>query len=201
MDELLYYGPNEVGFEQGMEELLYYDTDDGASISGNEDEVEPLDNEMANFLASKPSGLDVEIPGHIQSICDNLDIKVRGRKKKQPKEISDMFVDLDQALDELDQVIEAQDEDSSASNEGVIPTEVYDAMVAQEMLEDDDGDVIPTEVYDAMVAQEMLEDHDGDVIPTEVYDAIVAQEMLEDQPRSIKKRRVMADKEDEDDAQ
>nr|GEY10353.1 hypothetical protein [Tanacetum cinerariifolium] len=43
-------------------------------------------------------------------------------------------------------------------------------------------------------------DHDGDVIPTKVYEAMVAQEMLEDQTRPIKRRRVMADKEDEDDA-
>nr|GEU51647.1 hypothetical protein [Tanacetum cinerariifolium] len=79
----------------------------------SEDEVEPIDNEMANFLASKPSGVRYgtkslleqyketygnaeydydpydedlyggqEIPDHIQSIYDNLDFKVRGRKKK-----------------------------------------------------------------------------------------------------------------------
>nr|GEW45505.1 hypothetical protein [Tanacetum cinerariifolium] len=47
----------------------------------------------------------------------------------------------------------------------------------------------------------MLEDQDGDVILTEVYDAMVAQKMLEDQTKAIKRRRVMADKEDEDDAE
>nr|GEZ59151.1 hypothetical protein [Tanacetum cinerariifolium] len=68
--------------------------------------------------------------------------------------------------------------------------------------ERDRGDTyqILTEVYYAMVAQEILEYHDGDVIPTKVYEAMVAQEMLEDQTRPIKRRRVMANKEDEDDA-
>ncbi|GJR82707.1 ribonuclease H-like domain-containing protein [Tanacetum coccineum] len=44
-----------------------------------EDEVEPIDNEMASFMASKRLS---RIPDDIQSICDNSDIKVRGRKKK-----------------------------------------------------------------------------------------------------------------------
>nr|GEY75761.1 hypothetical protein [Tanacetum cinerariifolium] len=48
----------------------------------NEDKVEPVDNKMADFMASKLSGLDMEIPDHIQSICDNFDIKVRSQKKK-----------------------------------------------------------------------------------------------------------------------
>ncbi|GJX58399.1 retrovirus-related pol polyprotein from transposon TNT 1-94 [Tanacetum coccineum] len=42
----------------------------------NKDKVEPVDNKMASILASK------KIPNNIQSICDNLDIKVRGCKKK-----------------------------------------------------------------------------------------------------------------------
>ncbi|GJZ07292.1 hypothetical protein Tco_0541085, partial [Tanacetum coccineum] len=80
----------------------------------SENEVEPIDNEMAHVLATKPSGVgygtkslleqyretygnakyDYDpydddlyegqiILDHIQSICDNFDIKVRGRKKKQ----------------------------------------------------------------------------------------------------------------------
>ncbi|GJZ46514.1 hypothetical protein Tco_0594110 [Tanacetum coccineum] len=79
----------------------------------NEDEVLPVDNEMASFLSSKPLGVgygtnsllkqwrdtygnadydydpyddDIyegqEIHYNIQSICDNLDIKVRSHKKK-----------------------------------------------------------------------------------------------------------------------
>ncbi|GJR48930.1 hypothetical protein Tco_1317033 [Tanacetum coccineum] len=78
---------------------------------GSDDEVEPVKREMASFLALKPMGIryglkilleqwrenDVdgdydpydddmyegqEIPDNIQTICDNLDIKVCGRKKK-----------------------------------------------------------------------------------------------------------------------
>ncbi|GKD16849.1 hypothetical protein Tco_1206007 [Tanacetum coccineum] len=77
----------------------------------SEDQVEPVDNEMTSFLALKRVGYCTnsvleqwketyenadydydpydddmherkEIPGNIQSICDNLHIKVRGRKKK-----------------------------------------------------------------------------------------------------------------------
>ncbi|GJS49467.1 hypothetical protein Tco_0599588 [Tanacetum coccineum] len=102
-------------FEKHMlEEKCVLVDDDGKPIekvdylddSDSEDEVEPVDNEMVNFLASKSSGVgydtkslleqyretygnaeDIydpydgdlyecqEIPDHIQSICDNLDIK------------------------------------------------------------------------------------------------------------------------------
>ncbi|GJU94102.1 hypothetical protein Tco_1318858 [Tanacetum coccineum] len=47
-----------------LEKLDYSGDHDG------EDEVEPIDNEMASFMASKR-----EIPDDIQSICDNSDIK------------------------------------------------------------------------------------------------------------------------------
>nr|GEX87504.1 hypothetical protein [Tanacetum cinerariifolium] len=90
-------------------------------------------------------------------------------------------------------------------NKNVIPTEVHYDMVAQEMLKDQVGDdvVIPNEVYAAMVAAYgyLYTEYEDVVIPTEVYDAMVAQEMLEDQTRAIKRRRVMADKEDKDNAE
>ncbi|GJY64428.1 hypothetical protein Tco_0465888 [Tanacetum coccineum] len=47
----------------------------------SEDEVASVDNDMANFLASKKVGYDTnshEVPDKIQDIWDNLDIKVRG---------------------------------------------------------------------------------------------------------------------------
>nr|GEX40099.1 hypothetical protein [Tanacetum cinerariifolium] len=154
IDELLYYGPNKVDFKQGMKEILYYDTNDGASISGKsgiEDEVEPLDIEMADLLASKSSGVRY-----------------------------DSFVIYDQLIDyERDVVLvevlskELVARDSFDGDDGeqvvldgdVILDEVYDAMVAQkEVLSASDGGVIPTEVYDAMVAQDMLAKDDGDVI-------------------------------------
>ncbi|GJZ75993.1 zinc knuckle CX2CX4HX4C containing protein, partial [Tanacetum coccineum] len=77
-----------------------------------DDEVEPVDNEMTSFLASKSMGVGYglkslleqwrednvvddydpydddmyegqEIPDNIQTICDNLDIKVRGRRRNR----------------------------------------------------------------------------------------------------------------------
>ncbi|GJW18905.1 hypothetical protein Tco_0026341 [Tanacetum coccineum] len=82
-----------------------------SGVQGSKDEVEIVDNEMTSFLSSKSSGVGYdtkslleqwretygnnyydpydddmyeghEIPDNIQSICDNLNIKVRGRKKK-----------------------------------------------------------------------------------------------------------------------
>ncbi|GJS36966.1 hypothetical protein Tco_0535348 [Tanacetum coccineum] len=91
--------------DKPLKKVDYLDDHDG------EDEVEPVDNEMAKFFASKqlvvgygtkslleqyretyenveydydPYDDDLyegrEIPGHIQFICDNFDIKVRGPK-------------------------------------------------------------------------------------------------------------------------
>ncbi|GJT49678.1 zinc knuckle CX2CX4HX4C containing protein [Tanacetum coccineum] len=80
---------------------------------GNEDEVEPIDNEMEGFLASKPMGVGFgpksllkqwresndydpynddmykgqEISDNIQTICDNLDIKNTCNNDKNLSEI------------------------------------------------------------------------------------------------------------------
>ncbi|GKA77967.1 copia protein [Tanacetum coccineum] len=43
----------------------------------SEDEVASVDNDMARSLASEK-----DLPQEIQAICDNIDIRVRGRKKK-----------------------------------------------------------------------------------------------------------------------
>ncbi|GKD13598.1 hypothetical protein Tco_1198005 [Tanacetum coccineum] len=48
----------------------------------SEDEVESVDNDMQRFMALERVGFGQEIPDKIQSICDNLDITVRGHKKK-----------------------------------------------------------------------------------------------------------------------
>nr|GFB80558.1 hypothetical protein [Tanacetum cinerariifolium] len=50
-----------------------------------EDEVESVDNDLARCMASERVGFGTtgqETPDKIHSICDNLDITVRGRKKK-----------------------------------------------------------------------------------------------------------------------
>nr|GEX34741.1 hypothetical protein [Tanacetum cinerariifolium] len=50
---------------------------DSSGDHDSEDEVASVDNDMTNFMASKK-----DIPDKIQDICNNLDMKVRGRKKK-----------------------------------------------------------------------------------------------------------------------
>ncbi|GJR86612.1 hypothetical protein Tco_0210623 [Tanacetum coccineum] len=55
---------------------------DSSGDHDSENEVALVDNKMAIFLASKKVGYGEDIPDKIQAICDNLDIKVRGRKKK-----------------------------------------------------------------------------------------------------------------------
>ncbi|GJT94503.1 ribonuclease H-like domain-containing protein [Tanacetum coccineum] len=86
-------------------------TSDYSGDQDSKDEIESVDNEMASYVASKPSGVGygtksllekwretyvnddydpynddiyegLNIHDNIQSICDNLDIKVRGRMKK-----------------------------------------------------------------------------------------------------------------------
>ncbi|GJS51780.1 hypothetical protein Tco_0625142 [Tanacetum coccineum] len=47
----------------------------------SEDEVSSVDNEMASF-ASWRRRMAMDIREKLQAICDDLDIKVRGRKKK-----------------------------------------------------------------------------------------------------------------------
>nr|GFC18122.1 hypothetical protein [Tanacetum cinerariifolium] len=47
-----------------------------------EEEVTAVDNDMENVLASKDVGYGQDLSNKIQDICDNLDIKVRSRKKK-----------------------------------------------------------------------------------------------------------------------
>nr|GEX87337.1 hypothetical protein [Tanacetum cinerariifolium] len=48
----------------------------------SEDEVASVDNDMDNFLASKDVSYGWDILDKIQDICDDLDIKVQGHKKK-----------------------------------------------------------------------------------------------------------------------
>ncbi|GJZ53970.1 hypothetical protein Tco_0608855, partial [Tanacetum coccineum] len=66
----------------------------------------------------------------------------------EPEEISDMFVELDQAMDELDQVIK---------DEYVTYLfDVYDQII------DDEGDVVPVEVVaEVMVSEEAVDGDDG----------------------------------------
>nr|GEU45883.1 hypothetical protein [Tanacetum cinerariifolium] len=69
------------------------------------------------------------------------------------------------------------------------------------------GVVLFEVVAEEIVAKETIDGNDveqvvlDDVISHEVYVGMIAQEMLEDQTRAIKRRRVMIDKEDKDNAE
>ncbi|GJT39114.1 hypothetical protein Tco_0938979 [Tanacetum coccineum] len=94
-----------------IRQLAYGSTPDAFDEYLQIDEVASVDNNMANFLASKKDGYGTnnlleqwnesyvngdhdfdpydndmykgqDIPDKIQDICDNFDITVRGRKKK-----------------------------------------------------------------------------------------------------------------------
>ncbi|GJW39628.1 hypothetical protein Tco_0065473, partial [Tanacetum coccineum] len=73
----------------GIKELLYCVTDDGANISGKEGDLETWfgDEEVDQEN-------DVEWQDDPYHLVD---------EPEEPKEISDMFDELDQAMDELDQ--------------------------------------------------------------------------------------------------
>nr|GEX15743.1 hypothetical protein [Tanacetum cinerariifolium] len=90
----------------------------------SENEVEPVDNEMESFLVSKPSTLDdmyegQEIPDNIQSICDNLNIKIpdlrvprnfidrlnevmNPRRRRNDEDLGNLFADDANSDDEPD---------------------------------------------------------------------------------------------------
>ncbi|GJY32823.1 hypothetical protein Tco_0417292, partial [Tanacetum coccineum] len=151
-----------------LEEVLYYAINDSTNISGKSGDV-------PTWFSDKDvdQGIDVETkddPYH------NVD---------EPEEISDMFADLDQALNELDQFC------SIAYHVGLVVGDFIDQV----------GNVIPVEVVvEDKVAEETVVGSSGEdrdvVIPHRVYATMIAAEMLKDQTRAIKRRRVMADKED-----
>ncbi|GJW95534.1 vacuolar proton-inorganic pyrophosphatase [Tanacetum coccineum] len=132
----------------------------------------------------------------------------------EAKNITELFAIYDQATDDVGdvvpvdvvaeemvakEVVDGDDSEQVVYDMDVIPDGLYTAIVAQKgVFSTDDGDVIPYEVVDEVLKQKgvWIVD-DGDVIPDEV----VAEKMLEDHTRLIKRKRVMADKENEDDSQ
>ncbi|GJS35385.1 hypothetical protein Tco_0533767 [Tanacetum coccineum] len=190
MEELLNYGPNEVDFEQRMEELLYYDTDDGASISGRK-------GILRLGLVMKRGC------GSVEMVAEEMVVE----KAVDGNDGGDVVSDGDAIPDELYAAIVAQEGVFSADDGDVIPDELYGVIVAQEgvflgdsLNEYSFNDLI--NVKDEVVAEVVAQAgvgpvDDGDVIPNE----LVTEEIMEDQTRSIKRRKVMADKENEDDGQ
>nr|GEX64914.1 hypothetical protein [Tanacetum cinerariifolium] len=148
MDEILFYGPNEVNFERGMDGLDF-------------------EHEMDELLYYGPNEVDFEQGMDGLNFEHKMDKLLFFKPNKSHKRSMTCLLKLI-ALDELDQVIEAQyvsnlfaiyDEPSNDEG-GVVPVEVVTKeMVVEEAFDGDDGeqvvfdgDAIPTEVYDVMVA-------------------------------------------------
>nr|GEW56200.1 hypothetical protein [Tanacetum cinerariifolium] len=132
--------PNDVDFEEGMEELLYYDTYDGASISGKEGDLKTwfVDEEI-------DQDIDVEWQDDTYHFVDEPEV---------PKEIHNTDVVPVNVVAEEMVIKEAVDgdEDEHVVYDGdVIQDELYATIGVGPV---DDWDVIPNEV----VAEEMLED-------------------------------------------
>ncbi|GJY28749.1 hypothetical protein Tco_0404516 [Tanacetum coccineum] len=135
-------------------------------------------------------------PIHDLGLLYGIDVETKDdpyHNVDEPEEISDMFADLDQALNELDQVIDNVQID--------FVTIAYHAWLVVGDRIDQVGNVIPVEVVvEDKVAEETVVGSSGEdrdvVIPHGVYATMIAAEMLKDQTRAIKRRRVMADKED-----
>ncbi|PWA65083.1 hypothetical protein CTI12_AA258010 [Artemisia annua] len=196
-----------------FDDAYYDDTSDGCTISGKEGDLhtwisdEEVDQGKDVDWTDDPYHLvDVPEPEEMHAIEEP-------QEPEEPQDISDMFAEIDQALDELDDVV--------AAGEG---TEVYAifaepisfslvplVVVGEERVRD--VAVIPDDQCALVVGNEgCMPVVEGDVIkdkevakqgdePVQVLekngvgqDGVIAEDKFEDQGRSIKRRRLMADK-------
>ncbi|PWA76603.1 hypothetical protein CTI12_AA234720 [Artemisia annua] len=196
-----------------FDDAYYDDTSDGCTNSGKEGDLhtwisdEEVDQGKDVDWTDDPYHLvDVPEPEEMHAIDEP-------QEPEEPQEISDMFAEIDQALDELDDVV--------AAGEG---TEVYAifakpisfslvplVVVGEERVRD--VAVIPDDQCALVVGNEgCMPVVEGDVIkdkevakqgdePVQVLekngfgqDGVMAEDKFEDQGRSIKRRRLMADK-------
>ncbi|PWA44826.1 hypothetical protein CTI12_AA523050 [Artemisia annua] len=220
---------------------VYYDvTSDGCTISGKEGFLHTwISDEEVD------QGIDVDWnddPYHLVDVHEPEEMYA----VEEPQEISDMFAEIDQALDEFDYVVAAEegtemyaifaepisfslvplvvvgeetfaildvdgvdgdDGEQRVCDEAVIPDDQ-----CAEVIGDDDqcavvvgdegcisvvgGDVIK----DKVVAKQGDEPHEVLEKNRVGQDGVLAEEKFEDQGRSIKRRRLMADKKPKDDA-
>ncbi|PWA56307.1 hypothetical protein CTI12_AA421490 [Artemisia annua] len=204
-----------------FDDAYYDDTSDGFTISGKEGDLhshtwisdEEVDQGKDVDWTDDPYHLvDVPEPEEMHAIEEP-------QEPEDPQEISDMFAEIDQALDELDDVV--------AAGEG---TKVYAlfaepisfslvplVVVGEERV--CDVAVIPDDQCAVVVGNEgCISVVEGDVIKDKVVakqgdepvqvlekngvgqDGVLAEDKFEDQGRSIKRRRLMADKKPKDDA-
>ncbi|GKC45248.1 hypothetical protein Tco_1062970 [Tanacetum coccineum] len=126
---------DDVDFEQGMEELLYYDTYDGSSISRKEGDLETWfsDKEEHRYLFAI----------YDPAINDEGDV---------------VLVEVVVKEMVVEEVVTSEDDKQVVCNRDVIIDELYVGIVVQEgILSVDDGDVIPDEVEETcnlMIYQE-----------------------------------------------
>nr|GFA42871.1 hypothetical protein [Tanacetum cinerariifolium] len=150
-------GMDDVDYEQEMEELLYYDTNDGAGISGKSRDVPTWFSDEDVY-----QGIDVEWKDDPYHNVDELE------------EINDIpFSYYDQPIDDKRGLVPFEVVASE-----MVEKEVFDGVDGEQVVSDD---VIPNDVYAAMVAQYIvLSVVDANVIPDEVYAVMIAQQILKD---------------------
>ncbi|PWA89001.1 transposase, MuDR [Artemisia annua] len=190
-----------------FDDAYYDDTSDGCTISGKEGDLhtwisdEEVDQGKDVDWTDDPYHLvDVPEPEEMHAIEEP-------QEPEEPQEISDMFAEIDQALDELDDVV--------AAGEG---TKVY-AIFAEPIsfsffplvvVDDQCALVVGSEGCMSVVERDVIKDKEvakqGDE-PVQVLekngvgqDGVLAEDKFEDQGRSIKRRRLMADKKPKVDA-
>nr|GEV74976.1 hypothetical protein [Tanacetum cinerariifolium] len=66
---------------------------------GSENEAGYVNNEMASYLALKPSGLYMKIPNNIQSIRNNLDIKAQAKGRWSGNSVKEKGLSMDDGHD------------------------------------------------------------------------------------------------------
>ncbi|PWA45148.1 hypothetical protein CTI12_AA513730 [Artemisia annua] len=208
-----------------FDDAYYDETSDGCTISGKEGDLHTwISDEEVD------QGKDVDWthdPYHLVDVPEPEEMHAieEPQEPEEPQEISDMFAEIDQALDELDDIV--------AAGEG---TEVYAlfaepisfslvplVVVGEERFAILDVDGVDGEQrirYEDVILDEQCAEVVGDgeqrvcdvaVIPDDQcalvvgnegfgQDGVLAEDKFEDQGRSMKRRRLMADKKPKDDA-
>ncbi|PWA86758.1 hypothetical protein CTI12_AA085250 [Artemisia annua] len=190
-----------------FDDAYYDDTSDGCTISGKEGDLhtwisdEEVDQGKDVDWTDDPYHLvDVPEPEEMHAIEEP-------QEPKEPQEISDMFAEIDQALDELDDVVAAGEGTECAEVVGDGEQRVCDVAVIPD---DQCALVVGNEGCMPVVEGDVIKDKEvakqGDE-PVQVLekngvgqDGVLAEDKFENQGRSIKRRRLMADKKPKVDA-
>ncbi|PWA52790.1 transposase, MuDR [Artemisia annua] len=238
-----------------FDDAYYDDTSDGCTISGKEVDIHTRISDEEVDLGKDVDWTDD--PYHLFDVPEPEEMHAieEPQEPEEPQEISDMFAEIDQALDELDDVVEVgegtevyalfaepisfslvplvvvgeerfaildvdgDDGEQRVRDKDVVLDEQCAEVVGDGEQRDCDVAVIPDDQCAVVVGNERcMSVVEGDVIkdkvvakqgdePDEVLekngvgqDGVLAEDKFEDQGRSIKRRRLMADKKPKDDA-